>query len=54
MGDGPSRSNRHHDQAAGSAAICRKASSKTSGGWPPEIKCFSLMMIDGTERIPAR
>ena len=36
-----------------SAAICRKACSKTSGGWPPAIRCRSLMITAGTEWMPA-
>ena len=40
--------------ACGAApAICRSARSNTSTGWPPEIRCWSLMMIAGTEWMPA-
>ena len=34
-------------------AMRRKACSNTSTGWPPEIKCLSLMTMAGTERMPA-
>ena len=39
-------------QPAGWAAICRSACSNTSGGWPPEIRCLSSMMMAGTEWMP--
>jgi hypothetical protein len=34
-------------------AILRNVCSNTSTGWPPEIKWRSLMMMAGTERMPA-
>ena len=42
---------RRPDQT-GSAAICRRAFSKTSGGCPPEIRWRSLMITAGTEWMP--
>ena len=39
-------------QLQASAAICRSACSNTAEGWPPEIRCLSLMMTAGTERMP--
>src|SRR5450830_523551 len=35
-----------------SAAICRRACSNSSAGWPPEIRWRWLMMTAGTELMP--
>jgi protein ImuB len=41
-------------QDSGLSATCRNACSKTSGDWPPWIRCCRLITMLGTESIPAR
>jgi len=50
FGETPARYFAQADKASlSSVASWRSACSNTSGGWPPEIKCRSLMTTAGTE-----